>query len=423
MLAERPGRGSCFPRPCRASSPPGSTRCPSRGEGARCRTRPWSAGSSGSERSGRERWTSRSGCTRSRGRSSCAESREARSPARTSRSFGHALVRDVAYEQIPRAERADKHLRAAEWIESLGAPRITPRCSPTTTRPRSTSRAPRAEVAELAGRAARRAATRRATAHFALYAFAAAARFYGRALELWPPTIPHGRELLLRLARALVDRRGTSGEDELLEEAREAAARGGDREGAAEAEALLADGSGGTAATAMRPHATSSARFALVGELRAVARQGARPQPGLPLPGAARATHEEAFGSAGERSHWPRRSDSTSSGARRSSTSAPRSELGDDGAGSHDLEEASRSPLRSARPRRSARNNNLAVIGLATGRLPPRSRATSKRRSPQRAARMPRLCDMLAGTSGLAAASDRAAGTRRSGRRGVPRSM
>ena len=36
--------------------------------------------------------------------------------------FRHALVRDVAYGQIPRAARAEKHLAAAEWIESLGRP-------------------------------------------------------------------------------------------------------------------------------------------------------------------------------------------------------------------------------------------------------------------------------------------------------------
>ena len=36
--------------------------------------------------------------------------------------FRHALVRDVAYEQIPRAERADKHRAAAQWTESLGRP-------------------------------------------------------------------------------------------------------------------------------------------------------------------------------------------------------------------------------------------------------------------------------------------------------------
>lgn len=36
--------------------------------------------------------------------------------------FGHALVRDVAYGQIPRADRSMKHRAVAEWIESLGRP-------------------------------------------------------------------------------------------------------------------------------------------------------------------------------------------------------------------------------------------------------------------------------------------------------------
>jgi class 3 adenylate cyclase/tetratricopeptide (TPR) repeat protein len=36
--------------------------------------------------------------------------------------FRHVLVRDVAYGQIPRADRAQKHLHAGEWIESLGRP-------------------------------------------------------------------------------------------------------------------------------------------------------------------------------------------------------------------------------------------------------------------------------------------------------------
>jgi len=38
----------------------------------------------------------------------------------TEYAFKHVLVRDVAYGQIPRANRAQKHVRAAEWIESLG---------------------------------------------------------------------------------------------------------------------------------------------------------------------------------------------------------------------------------------------------------------------------------------------------------------
>jgi DNA-binding SARP family transcriptional activator len=36
--------------------------------------------------------------------------------------FCHELLRDVAYEEIPRAARAERHRRAAEWIDSLGRP-------------------------------------------------------------------------------------------------------------------------------------------------------------------------------------------------------------------------------------------------------------------------------------------------------------
>jgi class 3 adenylate cyclase/tetratricopeptide (TPR) repeat protein len=38
--------------------------------------------------------------------------------------FWHALVRDVAYVQIPRAERARRHLAAAAWIERKGGERV-----------------------------------------------------------------------------------------------------------------------------------------------------------------------------------------------------------------------------------------------------------------------------------------------------------
>jgi len=34
--------------------------------------------------------------------------------------FGHVLIRDVAYGQIPRSERAEQHRRAAEWLEADG---------------------------------------------------------------------------------------------------------------------------------------------------------------------------------------------------------------------------------------------------------------------------------------------------------------
>jgi len=39
--------------------------------------------------------------------------------------FWHALVRDVAYSQIPRAQRVDKHVAAAQWIERMAGDRVT----------------------------------------------------------------------------------------------------------------------------------------------------------------------------------------------------------------------------------------------------------------------------------------------------------
>ncbi|MGZ4419641.1 MAG: adenylate/guanylate cyclase domain-containing protein, partial [Gaiellaceae bacterium] len=42
----------------------------------------------------------------------------------TEYSFWHALVRDVAYSQIPRTERARKHVAAAEWIEHMAGERF-----------------------------------------------------------------------------------------------------------------------------------------------------------------------------------------------------------------------------------------------------------------------------------------------------------
>src|SRR5207248_10563815 len=37
--------------------------------------------------------------------------------------FRHALIRDVAYGQIPRAVRADRHRSSADWIQGLTSER------------------------------------------------------------------------------------------------------------------------------------------------------------------------------------------------------------------------------------------------------------------------------------------------------------
>ena len=56
-------------------------------------------------------------------KATAGEGRRSSIRGETEFSFGHALTRDVAYSQIPRAERATKHEAAADWIESVAAER------------------------------------------------------------------------------------------------------------------------------------------------------------------------------------------------------------------------------------------------------------------------------------------------------------
>jgi tetratricopeptide (TPR) repeat protein len=151
--------------------------------------------------------------------------------------FAHALVRDVAYGQIPRADRVEKHRRVATWIESLGRP--DDHAEMLAYHWRSALQLAQAAGGEdhaLAERArlALRDAGDRA---FALRSFGAAAGYYADALELWPDDATRA-EILLKRARALF----TSGADDavgLLEEARDALLAADDRTGAAETEAML----------------------------------------------------------------------------------------------------------------------------------------------------------------------------------------
>ena len=97
--------------------------------------------------------------------------------------FQHALVRDAAYGQIPRAARAARHVSAASWIESLPAiePRIAPRRWRTTIRQRSISIARPVRTSTLRTRAvpALPEAGERA---LSLSAFQSSRRFLSRAL-------------------------------------------------------------------------------------------------------------------------------------------------------------------------------------------------------------------------------------------------
>ena len=154
--------------------------------------------------------------------------------------FRHALVRDVAYEQIPRAERVDKHRSTAEWIESLA--RIEDHAEMLAHHYGAAleyARATRNETDSLRGRA--RTSFREAGDRaLALNAFHVAARHYVLALELWPEDDPERAELLFGLARA----RHVGGDEsrvQSLEDAREALLAVGRVEQAAHADALLAE--------------------------------------------------------------------------------------------------------------------------------------------------------------------------------------
>lgn len=128
--------------------------------------------------------------------------------------FWHVLVRDVAYGQIPRAARAERHRAAARWIESLAPERadLAELLAHHYSAALEFARLSRQETEALAEDA--RVALRRAGAHaLDVYAYPAAAQFLRDALALSPERDP---ELLFDLGRALAwSERG--GEAELTE--------------------------------------------------------------------------------------------------------------------------------------------------------------------------------------------------------------
>jgi class 3 adenylate cyclase len=153
--------------------------------------------------------------------------------------FRHVLVRDVAYGQLPRAARAKRHQRAAQWLQALAPDRAEDRAELLAHHWQAALQYAQAAgqdttaLAEPARLALREAGDRA----LELNAFAAAARWYAAALELWPPQDAERPRLLLRLGQARMYAEQAGGE--LLMEARDGLLAQGDREAAAEAEALL----------------------------------------------------------------------------------------------------------------------------------------------------------------------------------------
>jgi class 3 adenylate cyclase/tetratricopeptide (TPR) repeat protein len=155
--------------------------------------------------------------------------------------FAHALVRDVAYGQIARPDRAEKHRRTAEWIEGLG--RSGDHAELLAFHWRSALDLVRASGGDEAalGCRARLALRDAGDRAFALNSHLVAAAQYEDALALWPEDDAERPDLLFRRARSL----HLAGDDrraQALEEARDALLAVGAAEPAAEAEAFMGHG-------------------------------------------------------------------------------------------------------------------------------------------------------------------------------------
>ena len=155
--------------------------------------------------------------------------------------FAHGLVRDVAYSQIPRGARSDKHLRAAAWIETLPPDRAADRADLLAhhyTAALELGNAAGRDVAALAApaRLALREAGDRAVA---LGAYPVAMRHYSAALELTQEGgLEHAR-LLFSRGSIRVWAGGAALDD--LKRAIPALLAGGDVEAAAQAESSAAE--------------------------------------------------------------------------------------------------------------------------------------------------------------------------------------
>jgi class 3 adenylate cyclase/tetratricopeptide (TPR) repeat protein len=135
--------------------------------------------------------------------------------------FRHVLVRDVAYGQIPRAIRADRHVQVATWIEEhVRGEDAAEFLAHHYARALEYTRAAGRDENEFARRArdAFRDAGRRA---LTLNTFTSAARFYEAAVELTPEDDPEWARLVLEQADAALyvdlssDRRLISARDAL----------------------------------------------------------------------------------------------------------------------------------------------------------------------------------------------------------------
>jgi tetratricopeptide (TPR) repeat protein len=116
--------------------------------------------------------------------------------------FRHVLVREVGYGQVPRPARVEKHVAAAEWVESLGREEdhaeLLAHHYGTALELAEAAGQPTGDLAERTRLALRRAGDRAA----ALSSYGVAAGFYRSALDLSPDGDPERPALLFALGRA-----------------------------------------------------------------------------------------------------------------------------------------------------------------------------------------------------------------------------
>jgi class 3 adenylate cyclase/tetratricopeptide (TPR) repeat protein len=152
--------------------------------------------------------------------------------------FHHAIVRDVAYGQISRTSRGEKHLLAARWFESLGRPDDhAETAAHHYLAALEYVRAIGGDVEPFADRA-RESLRRAGDRALALNAIASASRFFGGALALSPPDDERAT-LLFSYGKALS--RSASPDEDVLVQARDSMLAAGDVERAAECEVILAE--------------------------------------------------------------------------------------------------------------------------------------------------------------------------------------
>jgi class 3 adenylate cyclase/tetratricopeptide (TPR) repeat protein len=133
-------------------------------------------------------------------------------------SFSHAIVRDVAYGQIPRGDRSRKHAAAAAWIERMAGERVIDHAELLAHHYEQALDLARAagltaEAEDLSGRARRflELAGDRATT----LDLARATAYFRRALKLFEPEDPNRAHILVKAA--LADPDSLEGDAELEE--------------------------------------------------------------------------------------------------------------------------------------------------------------------------------------------------------------